>query len=148
MLSSCNQETFYCIHCSEFIADLQVLEGGQCCPDFFRDFNELPEDLRSNIESLGLKQLSMISSDIDRISFESNTKIKSFAFFMSNNSLKMAQNSFVDSKNRNCWQFFECLACMKIVGFILQFSDSVDRKFVDKNLNKIILIKDFSQPEN
>ncbi len=137
------QEMFYCIHCNEFIADFQSQE---IIKESFEDFSELPDDLRINIDSLGLKRLTIVSSEMDRIAFESNTKIKSFAFFMSSTSLKLNQNSFVDSNNRNCWQFFECLACMKIVGFILKFSNSGEKKFISSALNKIILIKDYSQP--
>jgi hypothetical protein len=108
-------------------------------------FGELPESLKIHVEELQLCKLTVLTSDLDRISFESNTKIKSSVFFLNKTSHKLSQNCFIDENQRHCWQYFECLSCMKIVGFILKFTNSLDQKFAQRYINKIVLIKDFSQ---
>ena len=133
--------TLDCIHCDKFIVNLPET-GSDDTDNFFHKFDQLPENLKENINRLGLEQLSIITSGLDRSAFEQNTKIKSFSFYMGNESMKMAQNSFIEGEN--CWQYFECRSCMKVIGFILKFSNSNDEEFVSKHLNKIILVKDFA----
>ena len=137
---------FDCIHCNEFICNLNPSENRDKNNVMFlsqKNYNELPTNLRDYVNDTKLEKLSIISSDLDRISFESNTKLKSFMFFL-NSSIKLTQNSFIDEFDNHCWQFYECLQCMKIVGFILKYSNSTQSNFVKNYLGKIIVINDLS----
>lgn len=130
-------EELNCIHCKHFICDFSTSHTL-----YFKDMQQLPDDLRSNIQQMGLTRLSMINSDLDQIAFDSNSKHKRFSFFMDNkNAMKLNLNSVVYLEN--CWQYFECPECVKIIAFVLRFSNSKDGKWVKKYLDKIVLIKDF-----
>ena len=146
---TCDSQEFTCIFCNEFICDFVVTytqeANNKDTTKVLRNkyFCELPETLRTYIQDLQLRKLRVISSELDRISFEGSTRTKSSVFFLNKTSLKLSQNCFIDENQRHCWQYYECSSCLKIVGFILKFSNCLDQKFAQRYINKVILIKGF-----